>query len=201
MTSGEAYRRKLMFMWWRLGNDGYQGPDDLLADLAVIRRSLEANRGHRMAGGALAALERRIELFGFHLAKLDVRLHSSEVLAPTERTREVFAAVAAARQRHGPQALDTVIVSATQTTEDVLGVLDLTDEPIAVVPLFETIGDLESAADTVRALLARPALRRPGGRARQAARGDGRLLRLRQGRRLPGGPMGDLPGAGGARAR
>ena len=156
MTSGEAYRRKLMFMWWRLGNDGYHGPEDLLADLAVIRRSLEANRGHRMAGGALAALERRIELFGFHLAKLDVRLHSSEVLAPTERTREVFAAVAAARQRHGPQALDTVIVSATQTTEDVLGVLDLTDEPIAVVPLFETIGDLESAADTVRALLADP---------------------------------------------
>ncbi len=156
MTSGEAYRRKLMFMWWRLGNDGYQGPEDLLADLAVIRRSLEANRGHRMAGGALAALERRVELFGFHLAKLDVRLHSSEVLAPTERTREVFAAVAAARARHGAQALDTVIVSATQTTEDVLGVLDLTDEPVAVVPLFETIGDLESAADTVRALLADP---------------------------------------------
>ena len=34
--------------------------------------------------------------------------------------------------------------------------LDLTDEPVAVVPLFETIGDLESAADTVRALLADP---------------------------------------------
>ena len=59
-------------------------------------------------------------------------------------------------RRHGAQALDTVIVSATQTTEDVLGVLDLTDEPVAVVPLFETIGDLESAADTVRALLADP---------------------------------------------
>ena len=74
----------------------------------MIRRSLEANRGHRMAGGALAALERRVELFGFHLAKLDVRLHSSEVLAPTERTREVFEAVAAgacdgtARRRSTP---------------------------------------------------------------------------------------------------
>jgi phosphoenolpyruvate carboxylase len=143
-----------MFMWWRLGNDGYAGPEALLADLNVIQRSLEANRGHRMAGGALAALIRRVELFGFHLAKLDVRLHSSEVAAPTDRTRGAFEAVALARARHGPRALDTVIVSATQSPADVIGVLDLTDEPVAVVPLFETIGDLESAADTVRALLA-----------------------------------------------
>ncbi len=35
-----------------------------------------------------------------------------------------------------------------------LGVLDLTDEPVAVVPLFETIADLERRAATVRALLA-----------------------------------------------
>ena len=47
-----------------------------------------------------------------------------------------------------------MIVSATETAADVLGVLDLTDEKVAVVPLFETIADLESAADTVRELLA-----------------------------------------------
>ncbi len=64
-------------MWWRLGNDGYARPEELLADIGVIRRSLEANRGERIAGGALAALERRVELFGFHLAKLDVRLHAT----------------------------------------------------------------------------------------------------------------------------
>ena len=40
--------------------------------------------------------------------------------------------------------------------------LDLTDEPVAVVPLFETIADLDAAADTVRALLADAALRRRG---------------------------------------
>ena len=61
-----------------------------------------------------------------------------------------------ARERHGPQALDTVIVSATESPADVLGVLDLTDEPVAVVPLFETIGDLERAETTVRELLADP---------------------------------------------
>ena len=91
-------------MWWRLGNDGYATPDELLEDIAVIRRSLEANRGERIADGRLAALERRVELFGFHLAKLDVRLHADEVRAPTERTRGVFEAIKAARARHGAAA-------------------------------------------------------------------------------------------------
>jgi len=154
MNVGEAYRRKLAFMWWRLGNDGYENADELLADIGVIRRSLEANRGRRIAEGSLAALERKVELFGFHLAKLDVRLHSSEVHAPTQRTRSVFDAVAAARARHGARALDTVIVSATTSADDVLAVLDLTREPVSVVPLFETIADLEGAAATVQALLA-----------------------------------------------
>ena len=95
-----------------------------------------------------------MELFGFHLAKLDVRLHADEVKQPTERTRDVFTAVEAARERHGSRALDTVIVSATHAPEDVLAVFDLTDEPVAVVPLFETIADLQTAPETVQTLLA-----------------------------------------------
>jgi phosphoenolpyruvate carboxylase len=150
----EPYRRKLSFMWARLGEDAYDGPADLLEDLAVIRRSLEEHGGSRIASGRLAALERRIELFGFHLAKLDVRVHADDVRAPSQRTREVFAAIGTARARHGEQALDTVIVSATTSAVDVLAALALTDEPVAVVPLFETIADLDAAPDSVRALLA-----------------------------------------------
>jgi len=150
----EAYRRKLAFISWRLEHDAYPTPAELLADLALIRRSLEENRGHRIAAGRLARLERRVELFGFHLAKLDVRLHASEVREPAERTPGVFAAIAAARRRHGSRALDTVVVSATESPGDVLSVFDLTDEPIAIVPLFETIADLQRAPSTVDALLA-----------------------------------------------
>jgi len=169
MMTTERYRRKLSYMWWRLANDGYAAPEELLADLGVIRRSLEAHRGGRIARAALAQLERRVELFGFHVAKLDVRLHASEAREPTERTRGVFAAVAAVRGRHGPNALDTVIVSATSSAADIIAALDLTPEPVAVVPLFETIADLDAAAVTVREVLA-------DGRfgARVAARG-GRL--------------------------
>jgi phosphoenolpyruvate carboxylase len=154
MNRGEAYRRKLAFMEWRLANDGYATADELLADISVIRRSLVANRGARIAEGSLAALERRVELFRFHLAKLDVRLHSSEVRAPTERTHELFRAVVDARARHGAEALDTVVISATERPEDALLVLDLTDEPVSIVPLFETIADLGRAAGTIRELLA-----------------------------------------------
>ena len=153
MMTTERYRRKLSYMWWRLANDGYAGPQAFLDDLAIIRRSLESHLGGRIARAGVAQLERRVELFGFHAAKLDVRFHASEVREPTERTRGVFEAVADVRSRFGPQALDTVIVSATTSVEDVLAVLDLTDEPVAVVPLFETIADLEAAADTVSALL------------------------------------------------
>ena len=152
----EPYRRKLSFIWWRLGNDGYEHPIELLADLDILARSLAANRGTRIASGRLEALRRQVEIFGFHLAKLDVRLHATEVRAAGARAREALAAVVDVRKRHGPDAADTVIVSGTTSASDVLAVLDLSDEPLSVVPLFETIPDLERAPAVVRELLAEP---------------------------------------------
>jgi len=152
----EPYRRKLSFIWWRLGNDGYEHPIELLADLDILARSLAANRGTRIASGRLEALRRQVEIFGFHLAKLDVRLHATEVRAAGARAREALAAVVDVRKRHGPDAADTVIVSGTTSASDVLAVVDLSDEPLSVVPLFETIPDLERAPAVVRELLAEP---------------------------------------------
>jgi phosphoenolpyruvate carboxylase len=152
----EPYRRKLSFIWWRLGNDGYDRPAQLLADLDVLARSLAANRGARIAAGRLAALRRRVEIFGFHLAKLDVRLHANELRESGTRARDALAAAAEVRRRHGPEALDTVIVSGTTSASDVLTVLDLSEEPLSVVPLFETISDLGRAPAVVRELLAEP---------------------------------------------
>ena len=149
----EPYRRKLSFVWWRLGSDGYRSPDELTADLDVIDRSLRAHRGRRLADGRLARLRTRVELFGFHLAKLDVRLHARDLAAPDERVRETFAAVRDARRRHGPQALDRVVVSGTTRAGDVLRALELANEPLSVVPLFETIADLEAAPGIVDDLL------------------------------------------------
>jgi phosphoenolpyruvate carboxylase len=130
-------------MWWRLGNGGYASPDELLEDLAVVRRSLLAHGGRRIAEGRVARLERTIELFGFHLAQLDVRLHVHEL--GSERAREAIAAARSARSRYGERALDTLIVSGTSSAEDVLRAVELGGGELQVVPLFETIDDLEAA--------------------------------------------------------
>jgi phosphoenolpyruvate carboxylase len=155
-NEGEPYRRKLSFVWWRLGNDGYPSAAELTADLDVIDRSLRANRGQRIADGRLAALSRRVELFGFHVAKLDVRLHAGDLKRPVDRVRETFGAVRHARERHGPQALDTVIVSGTATAADVLAALELAGEPLSFVPLFESIDDLRAAPRVVEELVEEP---------------------------------------------
>ncbi|MGH3040785.1 MAG: phosphoenolpyruvate carboxylase, partial [Gaiellaceae bacterium] len=93
----EPYRRKLSFVWWRLGNDGYGRVEELEADLDVVDRSLRDHGGGRIADGRLAALRRRVELFGFHAAKLDVRLHAEELGQGTARVRAALGAVAAAQ--------------------------------------------------------------------------------------------------------
>ena len=161
----EPYRRKLSFVWHRLGETlvrrpgGYAGPLELAADLDVLDRSLRANRGGRLADGRLASLRRRIELFGFHLAKLDVRLHASELRRPTARTRRTFAATARARERHGEEALDTLVISGTRSAADVVAALELADEAgvqLSPVPLFETVDDLRGAPGIVAELLAEP---------------------------------------------
>ena len=94
----EPYRRKLSLMWWRLGNDGYTDAAGLLDDLRMIRASLTAHGGRRVADGRVARLERMVELFGFHVAKLDIRLHARDL--ETDRAREAVAAAIEARAEH-----------------------------------------------------------------------------------------------------
>jgi phosphoenolpyruvate carboxylase len=145
----EPYRRKLSFMWWRLGNDGYRDADALLGDLRLIAHSLRDHGGARIANGRVARLERMVETFGFHVAKLDVRLHARDL--SSERAREALDAAAEARRVHGAGALDTLIVSGTSSIEDVRRARSLTD--LSVAPLFETVDDLSAAPDIVDAML------------------------------------------------
>jgi phosphoenolpyruvate carboxylase len=158
----EPYRRKLSFVWRKLRNGleggglGYGSASELAADLDVIDLSLRASRAERVADGRLAALRRRVELFGFHVAKLDVRVHANDLRAGSERMGATFVAVRHARERHGAGACDTLIVSGTSAPADVLAALDLAEEQgldLSLVPLFETIDSLRSAAPTVETLL------------------------------------------------
>ena len=66
----------------------YHGVDELLADLAAIDHSLRAHGGVAVAAGALRDVVREIEVFGLHLATLDVRQHSER---HAEALAEIFA--------------------------------------------------------------------------------------------------------------
>ena len=149
----EPYRRKLSFMWRRLDRDAYATVEHFADDLALLDRSLRGHRASRIADGALAALRRRVELFGFHLATLDVRVHARDLVDPDPRIRELFSSLPLLRGRHGARALDTVIVSGTASAEDVRRVRELTDEPLELVPLFESVEALRSASQIYEQLL------------------------------------------------
>ena len=136
----EPYRRKLSFVWRRLQNGPYDG---FAEDLAIVDRSLRANRGARIADGALAALRRRVELFGFHLADVEVRVHARDAIDPDERIAALLAAAG-----------ETVIVSGVSTAEDVHRVRRLTPAP-NVVPLFESVEALRAAPQIYEELLCR----------------------------------------------
>jgi phosphoenolpyruvate carboxylase len=86
-TAQEPYRRKLSFMWKRLGatlavHDGkrdhffYSQADELLVDLELVRESLVADGEQELTPGRLSKLIRQVQVFGFHFAALDVRQHS-----------------------------------------------------------------------------------------------------------------------------
>jgi phosphoenolpyruvate carboxylase len=132
-NADEPYRRKLSFVWHRLDADLYASAEALLADLDAVDRSLRRNRAARIADAGLAALRRRVEVFGFHLAKLEVRVHARDAVEPDERILSLLAA-----------ADETVIVSGTTSSTDVARVRALTPAP-NVVPLFESVEALRTA--------------------------------------------------------
>jgi phosphoenolpyruvate carboxylase len=54
----------------------YAGVDEFAADLGIIHRSLEANASTLLARGRLRGLRRAVDVFGFHLAAVDMRQNS-----------------------------------------------------------------------------------------------------------------------------
>ena len=238
----EPYRRALTGMYARLAatlmaltgqeaarhavapQDPYRTPEELLEDLKVIRQSLKLNHGEVLAQERLDELIRAVDVFGFHLATVDLRQSSDQheqVVAELLRVADVcedylaldeparvsmlmtllqqarplrvpgaaysaltnkeLAVFEAAREvigQYGPRAIRQYIVSHTETVSDLLEVYLLQKETglmtgplggqasgqsqqraqaaFVVVPLFETIGDLQRAPTIMRELFALP---------------------------------------------
>jgi phosphoenolpyruvate carboxylase len=100
--TNEIYYSKLLIMSERLkltldspnSPAAYDGVSEFMEDLRMIHRSLLEHGGERVANGALRDLIRQTEVFGFHLAKLDVRKESTQVV---EAASELIAAATGER--------------------------------------------------------------------------------------------------------
>jgi len=82
ISSTELYRRFLSFVMVRLRQtrareeNAYSSASEFEADLRLIYRSLEQNRGADLATLLLDPLLRNLRTFGFHLSALDIRQHA-----------------------------------------------------------------------------------------------------------------------------
>jgi phosphoenolpyruvate carboxylase len=233
--SDEPYRRALIGVYARLAATARQlgatnilrkevGPAapyadaaELGADLQILIDSLASHHAAALAKPRLASLKRAVDIFGFHLASLDMRQTSDihervlaelfinsgveadycaldeerkvelllgELAQPrllyspyinySEETDSELAILRAAkeiRQRYGARAIRNYIISHTETVSDLLEVLLLQKETgllrhdrasgkseldLMVVPLFETIPDLQRAAEIMESVMALP---------------------------------------------
>jgi phosphoenolpyruvate carboxylase len=196
-TMREPYRRKMRFVFERLratraalvafreaGGTGtpafpehaYRGPAELGHDLELVRASLAE---HRSAGGAarVKGILRQVETFGFHLARLDVRVPAEWVRddarlalrtrpdGPGMRAVEALARIRSVTFGGGAESL---VLSMTHGAEDMLAALVLAQlaglddagagrSEISIVPLFETLEDLERAASELERAVRTPA--------------------------------------------
>ncbi|HEU4618628.1 MAG TPA: phosphoenolpyruvate carboxylase [Gammaproteobacteria bacterium] len=145
-------------------------PDAFLADLRRVQHELREQNAWRTASGRIERLIMQAEAFGFHLAEIDFRDNSEKLERPAE-IGEQLSVLRRIQDRHGEAAAHRFVLSMTHGAENVLAVLELARQvnvrALDVVPLFETIRDLESAPAIMRQLYEDAGYRR-----HLASRGD-----------------------------
>ncbi len=160
----------------------YGSARELEHELTVVQRSLLAAGDTRAAYGKLQEFLWQVQTFGFHLAELEVRQHSTvharalEAIAtaggPTEDLDEqttevlaVFRVIKELQDRFGVEACRRYIVSFTHSASDLEAVHTLaryampqgTEPPVLdVIPLFETFADLQGSVDVLEEAAALP---------------------------------------------
>ncbi len=152
----EIYRRYLDYVLERLRTtrdqpghpNAYPDGKDFADDLNLLRQSLAAKGGERIAELLLDPLMRQVTTFGFHLHSLDIRQHArvharaihalsggdraSRIdlitlpASPSEETRsllESLRTVADLKREFPPQAIRSYVISGVSKVEDVLAVI------------------------------------------------------------------------------
>jgi phosphoenolpyruvate carboxylase len=123
----------------------YCSVDKFLDDLEVLRSSLAANAGMRIARTLIDPLILQVRTFGLHLHTLDIRQHArvhaealqeaiSDTIAPvlpgemsadTRSVLETFRVVAEVKESCSPEVIRQYVISGASSVEDVLAVVRL----------------------------------------------------------------------------
>jgi phosphoenolpyruvate carboxylase len=193
-NTSESYRRFVSYVFHRLElsrerrDKGYRTAEEFEEDLLLVRKSLVANRGERLAAAWIDPVLRKLRTFGFFLHTLDVRQHARvhgevikelgpELAAETEseqscELRETFRTIVELKRTYPAQSIRHYIISGTESENDVIAVVRLAkafgvrlaasgDDPgLMPVPLFESIDSLRSAARVMTNVWKDPEYRR-----------------------------------------
>lgn len=155
LQPNEVFRRALLSIGRRL-NDEQISADEFVRGLEQIRDGLTAQHARRSADGRIARLIMQAKVFGFHLAELDFRDESGKLETDPNAIREQFRTQRDLQQQYGPQASNRYILSMTHSVDDVRRLMEAARdaglESVDIVPLFETIDDLDRAAELMRGL-------------------------------------------------
>ena len=148
---GERYRQQLVVIRRKL-QQGYRNCTEFVRDLEQIQQALIRQRAHRAAGGRLSELIHQARAFGFHLAELDFRDHSGKLQSAPDELEEEFRTIHQIQRDHGEVAANRFILSMTRSAadlKDVLGHARKAKARVDIVPLFETIEDLDHCAQVM----------------------------------------------------
>jgi phosphoenolpyruvate carboxylase len=143
---------------------------ELEADLVLVRDNLMNAGATRATEATIDPLLAMLRAHGFYGYVMDIRDHADSlreaVAGENPRVLDTFRAIRTVQDEMGERAASTYIVSMTTEPADLLRVLQLgteaglvgldADPPTSsldVVPLFETLGDLERAPAVMGALL------------------------------------------------
>jgi phosphoenolpyruvate carboxylase len=158
----------------------YSSADALVADLRAVQASLAAAGANRQAYGELQHLIWQVESFGFHLAELEIRQHSSvhaaalaeiraggELSAATDEVLATLRVMGQIQQQFGVDACRRYVVSFTRSVDDIAVVYELARHALDgrglvldVVPLFETGEDLARCVEVLDDVIALPETKR-----------------------------------------
>ncbi|HSH08745.1 MAG TPA: phosphoenolpyruvate carboxylase, partial [Oceanipulchritudo sp.] len=142
----EWYRHHLVQIRRKLKR-GYRSSNEFVSDLEAIRAALIEQGATRVADGRIRSLIEQARVFGFHLATLDFRDHSGKLRTAVPEIEEEMRTITELQRQHGTEATRRFVLSMTREAGELKALLKLSRKAkarIDIVPLFETIEDLQN---------------------------------------------------------